>query len=421
MIIHVKITNDENINIVDIRYWLINNCRTWILKNENTIVNIIFTTIYDRRMDNIINNFKFHIKKYYENCLLISKSKINIFKAKQVNNHDFFCKLLKQQFFENSMEVYDFLNIELKGYTKKTIISMLKKYEIKTENDMVKPSIKEGFVSKTIIEKPDKQIQKTCKYCSKIFPSVYNCNRHVKKCKCNTQNISITTDDSELNKNIKLFESIIDRKFENITNILEGFKNKNSIDDSINNTNTNTNNTNTNNTNYKSKRDKLNENFINGIELDIFIYNYTNDPEFQLTKNESQVLLENSENLGLISFGEGLFTCIKKKYSMLLEKLTGVKHNYYDVVLPFICSDVNLRTHFEFNNKEWNLIKTTDKIKSIISISDQQIFKHHNRFVRYSKRGKNTVVNIFLRKSDFIDVNNMIESKSNKTPSQPTP
>jgi hypothetical protein len=153
------------------------------------------------------------------------------------------------------------------------------------------------------------------------------------------------------------------------------------------------------------------------IDLDTFTENYKNDPKYHLTKDEALVLLENSEKLGVPSYGEGLYTYIKKKYCLQLEDLTGQKHPYHESFLPFICSDINLRRHYELEKDGWKLVKDTDKIKKIVNISDQQIFNHHNKFVCYSKKGKNTVVNIFLRKSDYSEIesgfDNLIESVTN--------
>jgi len=312
---------------------------------------------------------------------------------------------------------------------------MLKNYEtkinIKNEKSKSIDKTEKIFKKEDVTEKDD--IKQTCKYCSKKFNSVSNCNRHVKKCKYNKN------DNISKNENLDIIESIIN-KFDNFTtkeemkdvknqlkdlttmikNLNNSSNGNNNTTNNVNNTTNNVNNTTNNvniqiNNNCKSKRDKLNDKFCDGITLDTFLENNRNDPQFEITKDEAKTLLENSENLGIISYSEGLFTCLKKKYSLQLEKIKGIKQKYYEVILPFICSDVNLRTHFEFNDNEWNLVKSIDKIKNIVTISDQQIFKHHNRFVCYSsKRGKNTVVNVFLRKSDFIEANKILEEKTKK-------
>ncbi len=148
------------------------------------------------------------------------------------------------------------------------------------------------------------------------------------------------------------------------------------------------------------------------VDIITFLDNYKNDPRFQMTKDESQVLFDNSETMGINSYSEGLYTCIKKKYALLLNSLFGKNKNYYDIILPFLCNDVNLRNHYELTNNGWEIIKKTDNIKKILTISDDQIFKHHNKFVCYtSKRGKNQVINFFLRKSDYTEIEKILDAK----------
>jgi hypothetical protein len=141
------------------------------------------------------------------------------------------------------------------------------------------------------------------------------------------------------------------------------------------------------------------------IDIDTFISNYKDNKKYHLTKDESQVLLENSQHLGIEGYSSGLFTCIKKKYCKQLQDLdlVGDDKKYYEISLPFITTDTRCRTHYELTkNDGWKLSPSNDKIKSIVSISDQQIYNHMNRFICYSaKRGKNTVINVFLRKSYY--------------------
>ena len=79
MIIYLTIQNTENINLAHIRYWLSDNCKRWILKNENLTINIIFTTKYERRIDNVIKGFKEYLKSKDQKWVLFLKSKFNIF------------------------------------------------------------------------------------------------------------------------------------------------------------------------------------------------------------------------------------------------------------------------------------------------------------------------------------------------------
>jgi hypothetical protein len=150
------------------------------------------------------------------------------------------------------------------------------------------------------------------------------------------------------------------------------------------------------------------------IYIDTFTDNYKNNSKYHLTKDEALILLENSEKLGIPSYGEGLYTYLKKKYCLQLKDLTGTEIKHYESVLPFICADINKRSHYEFNNqKEWVLLQGTDKLKKIVDISDKQIFDHHKKFIDYpKKKGKVTVINVFLKKSDYNEISQNFETLS---------
>ena len=141
--------------------------------------------------------------------------------------------------------------------------------------------------------------------------------------------------------------------------------NQTSIINNTTNNNTTNNNT-TNNVNIQinnntTKKDKLNKHLQHEmVDIITFLDNYKNDPRFQMTKDESQVLFENSETMGVNSYSEGLYTCIKKKYALLLNSLFGKNKNYYDIILPFLCNDINLRNHYELTTNGWEIKKNTD-------------------------------------------------------------
>ena len=147
------------------------------------------------------------------------------------------------------------------------------------------------------------------------------------------------------------------------------------------------------------------------LDIDTFTENYKNDPDSFLSKDESQVLLENSETNGIDGYCEGLNTYLKKKYCLQLAKITGESKKYHECVLPYISNDSNLRSHYEKTNNGWVLVKSTDKIMKLLNISDQQIYTHHNKFVRYPKKGKKKAINILLRKSDYLDIEQLIKNE----------
>ena len=443
MIIYLTIQNLQNINIAQLRYWLIDNCKKWVLKANTLNVNVMFTTNYERRMDNIIKGLKDYLKSKDKFWVFFLKSKFNIFKANQVNTNEDFLDKLKSKFFDKNIanstinEDFDFSKIELKGYTKKTLISLLKKRDVSIDSEQPIIKINMTEPSKKI---SDDLSKKTCNFCLKIFSSQSNAIRHIKTCKKreieHTNNLNIEPKNIELNtepKNTELKETVkniisntveniindkIDTKMNDITKILKEIRSNQNQSSIINNTtNNNTNNT-TNNVNIQinnstTKKEKLNKHLQHEmIDIITFLDNYKNDPRFQMTKDESQVLFENSETMGINSYSEGLYTCIKKKYALLLNSLFGKNKNYYDIILPFLCNDINLRNHYELTTNGWEIKKNTDNIKKILTISDDQIFKHHNKFVCYtSKRGKDHVINFFLRKSDYTEIEKILDAK----------
>ncbi len=423
MIIFLHIKNDEKLNYAKLRYWMIDHCQKWILYKSKPEAFSIFVTNSYNRLDNVLAALKCLIQGQSQKGVFFLKSDFNIFKTYKINGDDKFLETLKKYFRLNDTNIHNdwvFKNFELKGYTKKTIISLFNK----------KKEIEDSTISKID--------DKTCDFCLKEFKNKYIKKNHLKICKKNTSipnienNIELIQSEHEKNQDLKLnietiinnkVESIVNNKIDNIASLLKDLKeDMNAKVQTINNTNNNLNVNNVNNVNiqinnYKTKKDKLNQYLKDMIDLDTFTENYKNDPKYHLTKDEALVLLENSEKLGVPSYGEGLYTYIKKKYCLQLEDLTGKKQQYHESFLPFICSDINLRRHYELEKDGWKLVKDTDKIKKIVNISDQQIFNHHNKFVCYSKKGKNTVVNIFLRKSDYSEIesefDNLLESVTN--------
>jgi hypothetical protein len=382
MIIYTTIEKYDNFNIVNLKYWIIDKCKKWIIQTNNDNINILFIPMSNGRMDNIIKSFKDYLNKKNINILNIKGKKLNI-------NYDL-TNILKTIFFPLIDKDYNFTNIELKGYTKQSLITLL------TQTD----------------NKPPVSLNNNCKYCSKSFSTKSNCNRHLLICEKKLVT-SVNNENIEENKepNIKTIitdavENVVNNKMDVLTNMFKDLSDKINTTNinNINSNNSTTNNVNIQiNNNYKTKKEKLDHYFKHRIDLDTFITKYSSDPKYHLTKDEAEILIQNSENLGVEGYSSGLYTYLKKKYCLQLEDLTGDKKKYYEISLPFISTDTKGRTHYELTkNDGWLLSSSNDKIKSIVNISDQQIFNHHNKFICYSaKRGKKTIINIFLRKSYY--------------------
>ena len=148
-----------------------------------------------------------------------------------------------------------------------------------------------------------------------------------------------------------------------------------------------------------SKKDKLNLYFNNTIDFDTFIEKYKQDSRYQLTFEETRVLLENAEHSGINSYGHGLYTYLKKKCL----QMTELPNNTPDeIIMPFVNTDSNLRSHYEMTKDGgWSRITSDDKIKKLVVISNDHIYTHHKKFIPLTSRQKQSVTNILLRKSDF--------------------
>jgi hypothetical protein len=395
----IGLHNIESVKYHLLCYWLQEYANKWIIKNnildKNKIICIFNTNTQLTISKCILSLLKYCFPCKESKCIKISNFKSNIFINKKINTDQEFKKYLKSYFFQDITDFNNtpsdiFDNIKLKYYTKETLLSQLQEEEKKEE--------------KIIDEKNSKNTEDKvfkCDFCDKTFKSLYNCDRH-KKFNCKEILNNLLLDD------IKTIKS----KFNDISEIKQIIHNLQTPNTIVNNNNNN--NTINIQVNNVSKQKKLNQLLHNVIDIDTFTENYKNDPDLFLSKDESQVLLENSEINGIDGYCEGLSTYLKKKYCLQLEKITGEIKKYHECVLPYISNDYNLRSHYEKTNNGWILVKSTDKIMKLLNISDQQIYNHHNKFVHYPKKGKKKAINILLRKSDYLDIEQMIKNEENK-------
>jgi hypothetical protein len=414
MIIFINIKNEAKNLDAYIRRWMMENCQKWILLENDTQIFAIFETNSYTRTDSAIRglkNVKFVKVRKCEFKIELSK---NILKTQSITTFKIFKNCLKTYFglssdnISNSDEI--FKKIELKGFTKKYIFSL---FEEKDEKSIISSSLsEEKAINPKIFQ---------CVFCNKEFKNKFCKCRHEEKCKKNEKNTSSNTSpnnppndlSNDLSNEVKDLKNMVQNLTETIKTSININKTTNNIQCNVNSNNVNNVNIQIHN-NYMSKKDKLNHYFKNMIDIDTFTDNYKNNSKYHLTKDEAQILLENSEKLGIPSYGEGLYTYLKKKYCLQLKDLTGQELKHYESILPFICADINHRSHYEYSDKNgWVLLKLTDKLKKIVDISDKQIYDHHNKFICYpSKKGKITVVNVFLKKADYSEIEQKLESLS---------
>ncbi len=419
-LVYINAKNNELLKIANIRYWLIDTCKKWIIYEGENEIHIILLTKTMNRLDSIYRSFKSRAFMNSEKSVFSLKSKKDIFTTKSIKKNEDLKDILKKYFFSSTNNINmtkSFINIELKGYTKKFIKDLIEN-NISYDNININDSNEDN----------NKKINSNCEFCNKEFSRNYNKYRHEKICKenINKESVEDTNNESKLLENKKskkkngkdikfkemktdLINSLSDALSKKIKDSMgTAFKdslesmfqkmfvnNKSSVKINSNNVQIN---------NYQSKKDKLNKALKDIVDLDTFIEKYENDPKYQLTKEETENLLNTADNLIISYYGEELLSYIKQKYSLLLKEFNPNK-TYDEKVLPFFCKDVNLRTHYELTNKGWIMISYTENIKKIIEITNSQIFKHHHKFIPYSKkRGYTPVINSLLRNSDFTSI-----------------
>jgi len=165
-----------------------------------------------------------------------------------------------------------------------------------------------------------------------------------------------------------------------------------------------------------SKKNNLNLHFDRMIDLDTFTENY--QTEYPLTYEETKILLENYHHSGIKSYGMGLFTFLKRNCSRQMKEILGEEPDVQ--MMPFVVSDGGLRRHFEKTTEGWKYINTTEKIKKLVIISNDQIYKYHKEFIPMSAYEKQIITNCLLRKADYHTVELMIEKKKKVDGQEPS-
>jgi hypothetical protein len=408
------IRNYDITNIAKVRYWLIDNCQKWILYHTDTNIFAFYITKNDKRMDNATRAFKEYILKGRDDI----KNDKNFFKSKKIeNDNDLVSNLKKYIFISGDDKINNVVlkDIELYGYTKKYILSVLSTNNIDKQNPKIicqycsnnyvtaynckrhEQNCKRKDIIKMKYDKKSHILYRkaSCSICNKTFSNIYNKNTHEVKCKLKIKN------DSVLMK-IENFTNRLDALNTNFNKMIKNLENKtdvisNSIHKIKNSSNGNTG-------KYMSKKDKLNL-IKDMIDIDTFINNYKNNTKYHLSKDEAKILIENSEKMGIEGYGSVLYKFIKQKYSLLLEDTFEKKQNPVNQILPFFLTDCNIRRHYERRSEGWILTDSKEKISSIVNISDNQIFNHHQRFADYSmKTGKSRIVNVILRNACYENI-----------------
>ncbi len=241
-----------------------------------------------------------------------------------------------------------------------------------------------------------------CITCNKYYKHHSSFSRH--KIKCNKKTNKVTTGiEIEMQKIISEHEIIkkdleIARLKTELTNKDSNVKN---LQVQVNNADKVNLQNNTINNNVKiSKIQYLNVNFGDVIDINTFITNYKN--EYGLTNKQTETLLDNYKNGGINSCISTLVYYLKESAIQQYKEIKGKEISKVDIILPFILSDKYLREHFEKNvSGEWDKTTMIDNIKTIVGITDDHIYKHHNTYMQLTDPQKKKLINGVLKASGY--------------------
>jgi len=251
-----------------------------------------------------------------------------------------------------------------------------------------------------------------CSICNKEYKYLNSLKKHQLVCNNNNNLVNELKKDFEHKLEIEKLKTEYEHKLE-IERLKSEYelklKNQECENLKITNTNSHNNNkiTNNNITNniHISTLDFLNTNFCNVLNIDDFIENYKN--KYCLTKEETQLLLDNSSRGGLDNCISTL-TCYlqriaHKMYSDVKESNLTVK----EAIMPILLVDGSARKHYEKNDNKWTRTPSMDKLKAIYNITNDHIYKHHNRHLLYNGYQRKKIQNGILKMCDYSRLNDL--------------
>jgi len=150
---------------------------------------------------------------------------------------------------------------------------------------------------------------------------------------------------------------------------------------------------------FINKKDTLNMQFGNVIDIETFTNNYKNG--YGLTFDESKILLENCQMSGIKSCAPNLSCFLKRSYTRQYRAIYGRDPEPEEIILPFILNDSGVRRHFEKTIEGWLSTTSIDNIQKFIVISNDQVFNAHQQFIPISAYEKITISNAILRMNNF--------------------
>ncbi len=249
-----------------------------------------------------------------------------------------------------------------------------------------------------------------CSQCNREFEYKRNLMRHANSCNTKLHEIEMELIKQDFQHQLEIQElknKLTKKELEKRIKIkelekksLEMYLHKTTNPNIINTTINNVNNIN----NIKiSKVQFLNVNFGNVIDINTFIDNYKD--RYGLTNEQTKTLLESYKNDGVNGCVNSLIYYLKKSAVEQYKEVKGEDIKMDDVILPFLLSDMSLREHFEKSiNGNWDKTSMLDNLKKIVSITNDQVFKHHKQHINFNAPQKKRIINGLLKGSSYSQV-----------------
>lgn len=149
----------------------------------------------------------------------------------------------------------------------------------------------------------------------------------------------------------------------------------------------------------KSKKEILNLHFDQVIDIDTFTENYKE--KYGLLPKESEALYESYEYSGLKSYAPNIYACLRRSYIDQYRDLYGRDPSPEEIVLPFCASDSCMRQHFEKNEEGWYSTTSFDKIKKIIIISNDQVYKNNKKYILVTTNERTKISRDIVRINNY--------------------
>jgi hypothetical protein len=245
-----------------------------------------------------------------------------------------------------------------------------------------------------------------CQMCNREYTHISSLTRHQKNCNMlvdlKTKHIDVAYKDKyeyevkKIKQEYDMQLEIEKMKFEHkiIENKMDLIENK-----TCNITNQ-TNNTIIHNVNNISKIQFLNLNFGNVLDINTFIENYKT--KYGLSNEQALTLLENYQNDGVNGCISSLSYYLKKSAAKQYKEIHGKDIPMENIILPFLLSDKSLREHFEkTDNGKWDKTTMVENIKKIVTITNDQVYNHHNQYMNISGAQRKRIINGLLKSSCY--------------------